>query len=629
MVPAVLAKQEADSAQNIAEIGIVEAEADKQEGLRHQIALERQRVREQSVQPYQVARVSLVDAVTGSPILDSTGREVYFSGTNPIDVPNCANCHSNENVNGDHPEIFGRVQAEMRYWQSVGAADWYARQKATSISILSLHDKKHGTRFTDRYAEAATSNRLGRGSVICQKCHADNVIGVLGAGTVVHRADRVVAIEDRSRIDLAAPRGKAVEYLDGLNANVPPDGTLIPPLTEAIHGMHLRVRPMPDGKMRTGSCQGCHPAHRFDRDMKGYPITADGRNAFSGAPGSLGDDNRDAAGGCFVRRDVHSNPQRRRELVSASARLNSIGTWLRDHVSQQNGRFKGLWCTNCHSGVSKELYKHDRLAPGEAFGPDPGHTIRGRSLDEIAATLKMSPAELAAQLDPKVNLDGSGHDIGPGSAGWRSAKAGRENAPIGVIATDGQNPVTTKDADGDISVALLDPDPNRVDRYKDRRGVAPPYDAATQGRDYWLSPGVPHCADCHAAPFVEGQGGLAYPINQPGKYSSMRYSKGHAGLACQACHESIHGLYPVTPDVDLTTYRQAAQLNPDGTHGPLKCGTCHQDVNGLGVPRLAGKIRYRGRDITSDFDLAVEWIHATAPDLGGAMPGPAKSAPRP
>ncbi len=61
------------------------------------------------------------------------------------------------------------------------------------------------------------------------------------------------------------------------------------------------------------------------------------------------------------------------------------------------------------------------------------------------------------------------------------------------------------------------------------KGVAPPYDAAIQGRDYWLSPGVPHCADCHSAPFVEGQGCEAFPINQPGKYSSMRHIKGHAG----------------------------------------------------------------------------------------------------
>jgi hypothetical protein len=66
---------------------------------------------------------------------------------------------------------------------------------------------------------------------------------------------------------------------------------------------------------------------------------------------------------------------------------------------------------------------------------------------------------------------------------------------------------------------------------------------------------------------------------------------------------------------------QAAQLNPDGSHGPLKCRTCHMDVNGKGVPFLASKVQYDGKDITGSFDLAVRWIHANAPDLGGKTPG--------
>jgi hypothetical protein len=286
---------------------------------------------------------------------------------------------------------------------------------------------------------------------------------------------------------------------------------------------------------------------------------------------------------------------------------------------------KGLWCTNCHNALSKELYKYDRLASGEAFHPDPDHTLRGKSLEEIAAALRWNPEQIKENLDPKVSFDDKGRDAGFTSGPWKSAGEGRENAPIGVIATDGKNPLISRDSDGDISVELLDMNPDNVDQYRDKKAVAPSYDAATQGRDYWLSPGVPHCADCHAAPFVEGQGGVAYPINQPGKYSSMRYSKGHAGLACQACHESIHGLYPVTRNVDLTTYEQAAQLNPDGSHGPLKCQTCHKDVNRNGVPLLAARLQYDGRDITGDYDLAVQWIHANAPDLGGKKPGLTKT----
>jgi hypothetical protein len=579
------------------------------------------KVEETTVQPYQVAKVTLVDAENNKPILDSKGKEVHFTGTNPIDVPNCSNCHSNGNVNGSHPEIFERVKAEIAYWKSLGASEWYSHQKATSISILSLHDKKHGTRFTEKYNFAATSNRLGRGSVICQKCHADNVIGVIGGGTVARRKDGSAVVEDRAHIDLAVAKNVPVEYLDAKNSNTPPDGTLIPPLTEAIHSMHLEHRPLADGQKRSGSCQGCHPAHRQDRTMKGYAITANGLNAFSGQPGSEGNDNRDAAGGCFVNRDLHSNPNKDKDGAGTPDHLNSVGLWIKENVSRQDGRMKGLWCTNCHNGLSKELYKYDRLDPGEAFNPKPDHTLRGKSLQDIAQALNLKTGAIPEFIDPKVKTDDKGHDTGFSDAAWKSARQGRQTAAIGVVATDGKNPIISKDSDGDVSVALLDGNPNEVSRYQDKKAVAPPYDAATQGRDYWLSPGVPHCADCHAAPFVEGQGGSAYPINQPGKYSSMRYTKGHAGLACQACHESIHGLYPVTPHVDQTTYEQAAQLNPDGSHGPLKCQTCHKDVNRTGVPLLAAKLQYGGRDITEDYDLAVQWIHANAPDLGGKKPG--------
>jgi hypothetical protein len=194
---------------------------------------------------------------------------------------------------------------------------------------------------------------------------------------------------------------------------------------------------------------------------------------------------------------------------------------------------------------------------------------------------------------------------------WASAKAGRQTAAIGV-ATDGRAPIVSKDIDGDVLLELTDTNPNRAGQHSAEKGVAAPYEAAAQGRDYWLSPGVPHCADCHEAPSVEGQGGAAYPINQFGKYSSMRYSKGRAGLACQACHESIHGLYAANPAVDPTTYHQAEQLNPDGSHGPLKCGACHKNVNGNGVPVMAAKIRYRGKDITEDYDLA----HSYRPRAG-------------
>jgi len=571
------------------------------------------KVTEKNVQPYQIAKVTLVDAETDEPIRNKKGEIVSFTGDNPIDVPNCSNCHATGNVLDGNKDVAEKVEAERKFWKDAGASDWYAAQKATSISILSLHDKKHGTTFTKNYDPTATSNRLGRGSVLCQKCHADNVIGVLGGGKVVHRKDGTVVVEDMAKIDLALPDDVPVEYLDPKNPNTPKDGTLIPPLTEAIHANHMRLRPFSDKKGRNGLCQGCHPAHRFDRDMSGYPITAEGKNAYADA------DNRDAAGGCYVGRDVHSNPNKDKDGAGTPEHLNAIGQWLKDNVSREDGEMKGLWCTNCHTQVARELYKHDNLAPEEAFHPDPAHTIRDDSFEDIAKALGVTPETLGAMLDPKVKMDKNGHDTGHNLDPWRSSKE-RTTAAIAVIATQNGGPVVTKDSDGDINVQLLSANPNKAADFKDKGGFAAPYEAATHGRDYWLSPGVPHCADCHAAPFVEGQGGVAFPINQPGKYSSMRYSKGHAGLACQSCHESIHGLYPVTPEVDVTTYKQAEALNPDGSHGPLKCQTCHDRVNSKGVPLIAAKTKYKGKDITSDFDLAVQWIHASAPDIGGAIP---------
>ncbi len=97
-------------------------------------------------------------------------------------------------------------------------------------------------------------------------------------------------------------------------------------------------------------------------------------------------------------------------------------------------------------------------------------------------------------------------------------------------------------------------------------------------------------------PYVEQSGNInPYPpFNYPAKAGLMRYSKGHQGVCCQGCHESIHGLYPVTPDIDTTSYAQAAALNADGSHGPLKCGTCH-DVDSKGIPTWIRKGRNFGQ----------------------------------
>lgn len=534
-------------------------------------------ITESMIQPFQQAKVTLVHADTDKPVVGRNGKPVSFVGTNPIDVPNCDSCHSNENANGTKHT---KYKVEMDYWKKQGASEFFYRLRGAAISILEIHDTKHGTDFTSNYDPNASANRLGKPSVICQRCHADNVIGMLSSkkvGDVVKNAD--AAAKDR----------------------------LIPPLTEALHYAHQMNRPLPDSQGRTGSCQGCHPAHRQDGNMKDYPITPTGENTFAKA------DNRDAAGGCYVGRDVHSNPGKEKD-VPTPVHLNAIGKYLQENVVKgKDGKWKGLWCTNCHNQLSRELYQRDNLK--NAFNQE-GETLRNKSLDEIALVLGVTKQELIDKyLDPKVPLEGKDMDSGV-ILTW----AKKRTVPdIAVIEAKDGGPAITKDADGDANVNILSANPAKAKDFKN--GMAVPYEAATHGRDYWLSAGEPHCADCHLPPFVEGSGGVAFPINQPGKYSLMRYSKGHSGITCQGCHESIHGLYPVTPKVDQTSYDQAAAINPDGSHGPAKCGACHA-VNKVGVPTFAQEagITHEGKPIAEDYDLAVKYIHATAADGGGANP---------
>lgn len=546
---------------------------------------------ESDIVPYQMAKVDLVDADSGKPILDShSGKPISFTGTNPIDVPNCANCHSNENANGTRYKLYKKEKA---FWKGLGASDWIANLKATSVSVLQIHDGKFGTDFLDEYDanSRSTTNRLGRDPVLCQKCHADNVIGVLKS---VH-----------TRAAVMGTKGKGFDVK-------------LEPVSQAVHRGHLSVRSLSDAEGRTGMCQGCHPAHRSDRSMDNYPITPEGKNTNALA------DNRDSKGGCYVGRDVHSNPNKDTDGAETPEHLNAIGKWLQTNVSKigngENG--KGLWCTNCHNQLSRELYQRDNLT--QAFWQK-GETIRGDSLEDIAKAIGITVDELTNNwMDPKTKPSTFSAKAADMKDILRVWDRKRLVPDIAVIATKNGEPLVHKDEDGDPNVVILSANP-AVDIASltlpegADGAMAVPYDAATDGRDYWLSPGVPHCADCHAAPYVEGQGGAAFPINQPGKYSQVRYSKGHAGLACQACHQSIHGLYPVAPLIDTTTYNQPPQYNPDGSHGPLKCAACHE-ANEKGVALVAKNKTYKGTPITEDFDAAVSWIHANAPDLGGIIP---------
>jgi len=738
-------------------------------------------INETDVQPYQMARVRMVDAATGAAVINSKGQPVSFVGTEPIDIPNCASCHGievdealdtpNKRLKEEKPETYAKVIAERTYWQSLGSSDYIDRIKSAAISILGLHDLRVGTSFLANYNAtgaafdadgafrgAGSTNRLGHDPIQCQKCHPDNVAAWLAGGAVMDTTaddDAAIAAKYGSGADHTTYKAKVVDYAnidgayrpdDGRNAvrdylkkdtatlmaqtagqlevrglpGRPAGAILIEPITQAIHFRHINNRPLPDANGRTGGCQGCHPAHRQDRSLDGYPITFTGQNFYGDTNGdgviddADGDqvhhDNRDAAGGCFVGRDVHSNPRKDEDGAQTPEHLNAVGRWIRANVSRgqgwqggdtsnvnPNGERKGLWCTNCHNMLSRILYKADNLGAtgGNAFQPDPADTVRdatsladladqlNAATDDFGATLTYPTTSgvftedlLKTMIDPRTNhtdasngweADRDGDTIddvaaawlapfrrggSPGIAvlnawtldstdntkivdvGYSTATTTVNGIPVSSLLANAGLPFAATDADGDITVNIENGNPRAISAAPSTAFIAT-YEQADDAGDYWLAVGAPHCADCHAPPFVEGQGGVAFPINQPGKYSLMRYAKGHHGLACQACHQSIHGLYPVTAGVDQTTYAQAAALNPDGSHGPLKCATCHGEanVNAFGVPTIVpagttveydldgnGKIEgdEANVEIATNFDAAVTWIHQEAGDnMGG------------
>jgi len=478
-------------------------------------------ITETDFQPFQRSFMTLVDGETGEPVV-AAGEEVSFFGTNPVDIPNCIWCHSGERANGD---TYTKYQDEYAYWTRTypDQSDYMARLASASISILEIHDALNGTDLLAEYDPAASSNRLGsKGAVHCSDCHGDNVQG------------RLEVTESRTR--------KAT------------------PLTQAIHAVHLVKAPDADAFGRTQSCQMCHPSHFQDPSLNisgtGFsPIDQQGMPRFSEG------DIRTAGGGCYLRRDAHSNPDAEGPFF-----LNAVGIYLLDEVATVDGELRGLYCTHCHNLNAQALYAADQLVRPERPAAEEG--LRGLSLGDIAAAVTGSAdtaAYAATYLDPRV--DGPGLPL-------VAQYTQHEPAPLPEI------------------------------------GANVTYADASAGEDWWLSPSEPHCADCHVAPFVESMGGTYFPIDQAGKYSLYRYSKAHGQLACQSCHESIHGLYGAVEDgADRTTLEQARQFSPDGEYaGPVTCTACHA-VGGHGVP-----VQLADTDYYDDYWAAVVLMHAMRGD---------------
>jgi len=502
-------------------------------------------VTERDFQPFQKSTVQLHDQ-NGKPIIDN-GQIVEYFGTNPVDIPNCYACHSRQGKAAEMAREEGLTDSdkEYEYWKTYpDESEYMARLSESSINILSLHDKHHGTTFLSDYNPNAASQRLGKtGEVNCADCHGDNVSG-----------------------NLQEPRPGATGY----------KAVKAKPLSEAIHGFHLAVVPMPDGGGRSQACQSCHPTHFQD------PTMNDDTNPFRVADrygkGRFGDkDIRQSGGGCYVRRDAHSNPDAKPPFF-----LNEYGKYQLNEVSMKDekgkpSKMRGLYCTNCHTKIAQKMYQHDNLKTPQTHE---GQTIRNKTLKEMIKVLTKGDAKkFKSYADPKTSGNNEVH----------SYYADHVSATL----------VKNVGKDGKLD---LKP-------WNHPTGGEVPYMAASGGNDWWLSASEPHCADCHLAPFVESEGGQYFPIDQPNKHSLYRYSKAHGDLACQSCHESSHGLYSTRYDgknrsVDVTTHEQALQYSPDGEYaGPVTCSACHT-VNEKGVP-----VQLVGTEYENDYWASVTLAH--------------------
>jgi mono/diheme cytochrome c family protein len=491
-------------------------------------------------QPFQYATVQLQDE-KGQP-LKISGKNMEFFGTEPIDIPNCLYCHSGQGIAAKQSRQSGLslFDKEYAYWKKnyPDVSEYICRLSSASINLLELHDKNFKTEFLAHYNPDEASNRLGAvGSVYCADCHGDNISA-----------------------NLQTPRPGATGYT----------ATKGKPLTEAIHSVHAQFIPMPDKAGRTQSCQACHPTHWQEKAMDVL-----GKNPYAiidplGHPRFSDTDMRIAGGGCFLRRDAHANPHAKPPFF-----LNEIGNWFLNEVSMtdENGKttksLRGFYCTNCHNQLTQELYRYDDL---DDVVSQSGRTLRNKPIADVIAEVAGGDNKKFKTYfaDPVVDAEGD-----PLFSFY-----GNHKSSILLRATKDQkgNPV---------------PHAWNADQ-----GDPVMYGSVSGGSDWWLAPGLPHCANCHQAPFVESAGGKYFPIDQPNKYALYRFSKAHGNFACQSCHQSMHGLYPVRYEgpnetVDLTSHEQALQFSPDGEYaGPVTCVACHA-VNKKGVPAVLAETEYQ------------------------------------
>ena len=222
-------------------------------------------------------------------------------------------------------------------------------------------------------------------------------------------------------------------------------GTGIRPISEAIHDSHMNVSAggpinFSDSLGRFGGCQGCHPAHRSDGVMDKYPITKGGDNA------NADGDNRLGKGGCFVGRDVHSNPLKDVELHGGNVpvngteiHLNTVGQWLSQNVFRgqaglggSTSDVRGIWCTNCHTQLSQELWRtedcNDLIHGDCKVNP----RAAGPTVADVAKAVGLTEQQAIDYLDPKNPSIDPSRKSDQTHAAWNPAIADADLATIEV-----------------------------------------------------------------------------------------------------------------------------------------------------------------------------------------------------
>jgi mono/diheme cytochrome c family protein len=507
-------------------------------------------VTEKEFQPYQYSTVQLHDE-KGTPLMVG-GKHIEFFGTNSIDIASCSYCHSGQGVAAKMSRKSGisLFDKEYAYWKTnyPDSSEYFSRLSAAPIDILEIHDKSFKTEFLKYYNPNVASNRLGPvGPVNCTDCHGDNISA-----------------------NLQTPRPFATGYPAKKSSS----------LVSAVHEVHAKLVPMPDAAGRTQNCQACHPAHWYEPEMN-----VPGKNPYDvidreGNPRFSNGDLRNSGGGCFLRRDAHANPH-----VKPPFFLNAIGNWYLNEVSMKDEKgnptepMRGLYCTNCHNHLAEKLYLYDDLDDAVS---QKGKTLRNKPIEDVISAVAKGDSKKFKDYfaDPIVGADGD-----PLSSYWS-----RKDTVL-LKATEDKNG---------------NPVPHA---WNAKEGTPVAYADVTGGDVWWLSAGLPHCANCHQAPFVESEGGAYFPIDQPNKYSLFRYSKAHHNIACQSCHESMHCLYPVRYEgpkltVDITSHQQALQFSPDDIYaGPVTCAACHA-VNEKGVP-----VELLETEYCNDYWASVVFMH--------------------